>query len=163
MTTRKELIEALPPAQGSSRGNAMPSAAAAHYQTASFIAPLAQRLRALIDENKNAAHNAAQATATFWPDSPAFPSRDSKAGLPPGLGPLLPAGLSGQIFRRENAWRCEGPAQCPGRGPPPVVIAAVEAFELNDSGARFRRIGRLSFPNSGRLFSDPARVERTLC
>ena len=32
-----------------------------------------------------------------------------------------------------------------GRWPPPIAIVAVEAFELNDSGARFRRIGRLSF------------------
>ncbi|MSQ21500.1 MAG: hypothetical protein EXR39_18660 [Betaproteobacteria bacterium] len=32
-----------------------------------------------------------------------------------------------------------------GRWPPSIAIVAVEAFELNDSGARFRRIGRLSF------------------
>jgi hypothetical protein len=32
-----------------------------------------------------------------------------------------------------------------GRWPPSIAIVAVEAFEFNDSGARFRRIGRLSF------------------
>ena len=46
-----------------------------------------------------------------------------------------------------------------GRWPPSIAIVAVEAFEFNDSGARFRRIGRLSFLYATTIWSMPEMVD----
>ena len=77
----------------------------------------------------------------FFPEL--TPGRE--AALTPGMGPLAPAGSSGQNFLLENTLSAmvSSDSGVNGRRPPRSVL--LTAFTFNAHHARFRRTGRLSF------------------